>query len=82
MTTEPKRKCGDCVKFRTPKCTFAFSTEPIAPPAPKIVKTWNEYIQWLYDFSPGKPVPMKQVSNYDIIWPNDATCADFVLEVK
>jgi hypothetical protein len=46
------------------------------------VKTWNEYIQWLYDFSPGKPVPMKQVSNYDIIWPNDATCADFVLEVK
>jgi hypothetical protein len=42
----------------------------------KTVKSWTEWLEWLYDFSKNS-VPMKEVCNYDIIFPTDSTCADF-----
>jgi len=74
--SDERKRCGDCVCFHTPKCSFAYSAEPIRPET-KTVNTMKEFLEWLYDYTPKPVAHWRLASNYDIITPQNTACPDW-----
>lgn len=76
MSQSPNKRCGACLLFNTPKCTFLYSYE--VETKTKEVDSWKEFIEWLYDGAAAPLTRTKLVRN--TILPTDVACAHFIRE--
>lgn len=70
------RRCGDCLLFHTPKCTWQYSYSPVPSENPKEISTMKELLEWLYDFE-RNPL-QKFVVLYTQIRVTDYACGHFI----
>lgn len=72
-------RCGDCLLFNTPKCTWLYSRE--LKTETKEVHTWKEFLEWLYNFNYLRiPLPFTGKLVRNLILPTDIACVGFIRE--
>lgn len=75
---KPTKRCGECVLFGTHKCTYRYHRVPIRNEPPKVINSWEEWLEWLYDFSYlDKPVEAYKLELFPI-YKTDVACSDFI----
>ena len=74
--SQANKRCGACLLFNTPKCTWLCSYEVKAEI--KEVDSWEEFLEWIYTIDNKRPVLHRKMVRNTIL-PTDITCADFIL---
>ena len=69
-------RCGDCLMFNTRKCSFLYSYSPMPKKNPKVVSTWKELLEWVYNFE-RDPLQKFKLVKADIR-ATDYACGDFI----
>lgn len=77
MSANENKRCGACLLFNTPKCSWLYGYE--VKTETKEVCSWKEFIEWLYTIENNPLIRTDLVRN--TILPTDYACADFIEEL-
>jgi hypothetical protein len=70
-------RCGQCLLYNTPKCTWLYSYEP--KNETKEIRSWKEFVEWLYTIGIN-PLSYTNKMVRNTILPTDFACANFIKE--